>query len=38
MMVLAKRAILEESALRKDLRGYADYMTQLKYRIIPYIW
>jgi protein-S-isoprenylcysteine O-methyltransferase Ste14 len=38
MMVLARRAILEESTLRKELRGYADYMTQVKYRLIPYIW
>lgn len=38
MMVLARRAILEESTLQKELRGYADYMAQVKYRLIPYIW
>ncbi len=38
MIVLARRAILEESILKKDLRGYADYMAQVKYRLIPYIW
>ena len=38
MIVLARRAILEESTLQKDLRGYADYMTQVKYRLIPYVW
>jgi len=38
MIVLARRAILEESTLKKDLRGYADYMAQVKYRLIPYIW
>jgi protein-S-isoprenylcysteine O-methyltransferase Ste14 len=38
MIVLARRAILEESTLRKELRGYADYMAQVKYRLIPYIW
>jgi protein-S-isoprenylcysteine O-methyltransferase Ste14 len=38
MMVLARRAILEENTLRKELRGYADYMTQVKYRLIPYVW
>jgi protein-S-isoprenylcysteine O-methyltransferase Ste14 len=38
MIVLARRAILEESTLKKDLRGYSDYMAQVKYRLIPYIW
>jgi protein-S-isoprenylcysteine O-methyltransferase Ste14 len=38
MAALARRAILEESTLKKDLRGYADYMAQVKYRLIPYIW
>jgi protein-S-isoprenylcysteine O-methyltransferase Ste14 len=38
MIVLARRALLEESTLRKDLCGYTDYMAQVKYRLIPYIW
>jgi protein-S-isoprenylcysteine O-methyltransferase Ste14 len=38
MIVLARRAVLEESTLREELQGYADYMTQVKYRILPYIW
>jgi protein-S-isoprenylcysteine O-methyltransferase Ste14 len=38
MIVLARRAILEESTLQKELRGYADYMAQVKYRLIPFIW
>jgi protein-S-isoprenylcysteine O-methyltransferase Ste14 len=38
MVVLARRAVLEESTLREELQGYADYMTQVKYRILPYIW
>ncbi len=38
MIVLARRAILEEHTLRNELRGYADYMTQVKYRLIPFIW
>jgi protein-S-isoprenylcysteine O-methyltransferase Ste14 len=38
MIVLARRAVLEERTLQKELRGYADYMTQVKYRLIPYIW
>jgi protein-S-isoprenylcysteine O-methyltransferase Ste14 len=38
MVVLARRAMLEESTLQKELRGYADYMAEVKYRLIPYIW
>jgi protein-S-isoprenylcysteine O-methyltransferase Ste14 len=38
MVVLARRAVLEESTLREELQGYAYYMTQVKYRILPYIW
>jgi protein-S-isoprenylcysteine O-methyltransferase Ste14 len=38
MILLARRAILEETTLRKELRGYAEYMAQVKYRLIPYIW
>jgi protein-S-isoprenylcysteine O-methyltransferase Ste14 len=38
MILLARRAILEESTLQKELSGYADYMAQVKYRLIPYIW
>jgi protein-S-isoprenylcysteine O-methyltransferase Ste14 len=38
MLVLARRAILEERTLRNELRGYRDYMAQVKYRLIPFIW
>ncbi len=38
VVVLARRAVLEERMLQKELRGYADYMTQVKYRLIPYVW
>jgi protein-S-isoprenylcysteine O-methyltransferase Ste14 len=38
MIVLARRAVLEERTLQQELRGYADYMAQVKYRLIPYIW
>jgi protein-S-isoprenylcysteine O-methyltransferase Ste14 len=38
MIVLTRRAVLEESTLRAELQGYADYMTRVKYRILPYIW
>jgi protein-S-isoprenylcysteine O-methyltransferase Ste14 len=36
--ILARRAVLEERTLREELPGYADYMAQVKYRFIPYIW
>ncbi|MGA2091716.1 MAG: isoprenylcysteine carboxylmethyltransferase family protein [Endomicrobiales bacterium] len=36
--LLGIRAVLEESLLRNQLKGYADYMTQVRYRFIPGIW
>ena len=36
--MLARRAMLEERTLRAELPGYADYMAQVKYRLIPYVW
>lgn len=38
VMLLARRAMLEERTLRQELRGYPEYMTQVKYRFIPYVW
>lgn len=38
MIMLAWRAILEERMLQYELRGYATYMAQVKYRLIPYVW
>ena len=38
MVVLARRAVLEERTLQKELRGYAAYIAQVKYRLIPYVW
>src|SRR5258708_2431554 len=38
LVILARRAMLEERALREELPGYAAYMAQVKYRFIPYIW
>lgn len=28
----------EEKVLRKGLEGYAEYMTRVRYRLIPFIW
>jgi len=38
LILLARRAMLEERALRAELPGYAAYMADVKYRLIPYIW
>ena len=38
MFVIARRAVLEERTLRDELHGYTDYMRQVKYRLIPFIW
>jgi protein-S-isoprenylcysteine O-methyltransferase Ste14 len=35
---LAPRAVLEERLLKRDLPGYTDYMTRVRYRLIPGIW
>jgi protein-S-isoprenylcysteine O-methyltransferase Ste14 len=35
---LALRAVQEERVLREELPGYDVYMSQVKYRLIPYIW
>lgn len=32
------RTALEDSTLRKELPGYTDYATRVKYRLIPGIW
>ena len=38
MLVLARRAVLEERTLQAALPGYADYMARVKYRLVPYVW
>ena len=38
MLILARRAVLEEQTLRHELGGYPAYMAQVKYRLIPYLW
>lgn len=32
------RTLLEERVLREELPGYDAYMTQVKYRFVPYVW
>jgi protein-S-isoprenylcysteine O-methyltransferase Ste14 len=36
--IIARRAVLEERTLRDKLPGYASYMEQVKYCLIPYLW
>jgi protein-S-isoprenylcysteine O-methyltransferase Ste14 len=36
--VLVLRTILEDSTLRKELEGYADYARRVRYRLLPAIW
>ena len=38
VVTAACRAVMEESTLRKELRGYEAYMAKVKYRLIPYLW
>src|SRR5262249_45495727 len=38
MLILARRAVLEERTLRQSLAGYTDYMGQAPYRILPGVW
>lgn len=37
-LTLGWRAVLEERTLQKELSGYVDYMEQVKYRFIPFVW
>ena len=32
------RAIAEENKLARELPGYADYMTRVPYRLVPFVW
>jgi protein-S-isoprenylcysteine O-methyltransferase Ste14 len=36
--LLALRTLGEEEVLKKDLPGYAEYMTKTPWRIIPGVW
>jgi protein-S-isoprenylcysteine O-methyltransferase Ste14 len=37
-LLLAARIIGEERMLVKELQGYAEYRTRVKYRLIPFVW
>ena len=36
--ILLARIFVEEKTLRETLPGYIDYMTRVRYRIIPFVW
>src|SRR6516225_833571 len=37
-MGISARAVQEERKLQRELPGYADYITRVRYRLIPGIW
>jgi protein-S-isoprenylcysteine O-methyltransferase Ste14 len=38
LAILAIRIVDEEKMLRAELAGYTDYMQQVHYRLVPYVW
>lgn len=36
--LIAWRATREEQVLRRELAGYGEYMSKVKYRFLPYVW
>ena len=36
--IIVKRLLNEEEVLARELKGYAEYMQQVKWRLIPFIW
>ncbi len=37
-LIIAKRIRNEEELLEKELEGYSEYKSKVKYRLIPFIW
>jgi protein-S-isoprenylcysteine O-methyltransferase Ste14 len=35
---LVRRTIVEERLLERELPGYADYASRVRYRLVPGIW
>jgi protein-S-isoprenylcysteine O-methyltransferase Ste14 len=38
IIAVSLRAIGEENKLARELPGYADYMTRVPYRLVPFVW
>jgi protein-S-isoprenylcysteine O-methyltransferase Ste14 len=36
--LVARRAVLEERALQRELEGYDAYMRRVRYRLVPHVW
>ena len=36
--VIVSRTLDEERLLRKELAGYDDYCSKVRWRIIPFVW
>ena len=36
--LIAWRAVHEEQELKRELPGYGEYMSRVRYRFIPYVW
>lgn len=36
--IIVVRILDEEHLLREELRGYADYCTRIRWRLIPFVW
>ena len=36
--IIVKRIRNEETVLEKGLKGYKEYKTKVKYRLVPFIW
>lgn len=38
IVLLAYRAVKEERYLKHELNGYAEYMKNVRFRLVPYVW
>lgn len=38
VFVITIRTYLEDSMLKRDLRGYLEYANKVKYRLLPFVW
>lgn len=38
VIIVARRAVLEERTLRAELPGYTEYAARVRYRLIPFVW
>ena len=38
MALLGLRSMMEERMLTAELDGYAEYLTRVRYRLVPMVW